>query len=133
MITELTGGGLCGFIRFNAISPVSPHTCSCDICQKHTGAQTVVWLEFSSDDVQWNGEGGKPSLYRSSETSSRAFCQRCGSSLGAVDGGPNVALLTGVFDQHDDGMFTPDFRSFEDMKPDWWRRVLPDTAPGTKN
>jgi hypothetical protein len=49
----------------SAINPGSPHSCSCDLCQKHTGSQTVVWLEFSSADVQWTGEGGKPSLYRS--------------------------------------------------------------------
>lgn len=35
-------------------------------------------------DVEWTGEGGIPSLYRSSETSPRAFCPSCGSSMGAL-------------------------------------------------
>ncbi|MBF8462485.1 GFA family protein [Klebsiella michiganensis] len=127
MTTQLSGGCLCQFIRFRAVNPGIPHSCSCDLCQKHTGSQTVVWLEFSSIDVQWTGEGGKPSLFRSSETSSRAFCPRCGSSLGAIDDGPVVALLSGVFDQCHTDIFSPDSHSFQDMKPEWWRRIFPDT------
>lgn len=127
MNDELSGGCLCGYIRFHAMHPQSPHTCSCDICQKHSGSHTVVWLEFAAEDVTWTGEGGKPALYRSSATSSRAFCCRCGSSVGAIDDGPTVALLTGLFDQHPDDDFTPEFHAFDDMKPDWWRRICPDS------
>lgn len=121
-----SGGCLCGHIRFTAANPVNSHTCSCDICQKHTGSQTAVWLEFSAADVVWVGEGGKPAVYRSSATSSRAFCSRCGSSLGAIDDSPNIALLTGIFDQPGENMFAPAFHSFEDMKPEWWRNIFPD-------
>lgn len=55
---KLSGGCLCGFIRFTAINPSSPHSCSCDMCQKHTGCQTAVWIEFDSADVEWTAEGG---------------------------------------------------------------------------
>ncbi|HIH4072910.1 TPA: GFA family protein, partial [Klebsiella variicola] len=44
MDMKLSGGCLCGFIRFTAINPSSPHSCSCDMCQKHTGCQTAVWI-----------------------------------------------------------------------------------------
>lgn len=125
MTTNFSGGCLCGHIRFSAVRPASPHSCSCDICQKHTGAQSVVWLEFAADDVRWTGNGGRPATWRSSANSSRAFCPRCGSSLGAIDDGPIVALLTGVFDCNDDPRFTPEFHSFEDMKPEWWRKCFP--------
>lgn len=126
MTTALSGGCLCGRITFTAINPTNVHSCSCDICQKHTGGQTVVWLEFAAYDVQWTGEGGRPATWRSSDVSSRAFCPRCGSSLGAIDDGPVIALLSGVFDQNDNPTFAPDFHAFEDMKPQWWREVLPD-------
>lgn len=126
MTTVLSGGCLCGRITFTAINPTNVHSCSCDICQKHTGGQTVVWLEFAADDVQWTGEGGRPATWRSSDVSSRAFCPRCGSSLGAIDDGPVIALLSGVFDQNDNPAFASDFHAFEDMKPQWWREVLPD-------
>ncbi|WP_411753572.1 GFA family protein, partial [Serratia sp. (in: enterobacteria)] len=53
MTNEFSGGCLCGAIRFKATSPANPHTCSCDICQKHTGAQSAAWIEFSASNVQW--------------------------------------------------------------------------------
>ena len=106
MTTLLSGGCLCGHITFIAANPGASHSCSCDLCQKHTGAQSAVW--------------------RSSEDSSRAFCPRCGSSLGAIDDGPIIALLSGVFDQNQDARFAPASHSFEDMKPQWWRALFAD-------
>ena len=47
-----SGGCLCGAVRFTAANGGNVHTCSCDICQKHTGAQTVVWIEFPAENVQ---------------------------------------------------------------------------------
>lgn len=126
MTTLLSGGCLCGHITFTAANPGASHSCSCDLCQKHTGAQSVIWLEFDADDVQWTGEGGRPAVWRSSEASSRAFCPRCGSSLGAIDDGPVIALLSGVFDQNQDARFAPASHSFEDMKPQWWRALFAD-------
>ncbi|MDK9356581.1 GFA family protein [Lelliottia wanjuensis] len=128
MDMKLSGGCLCGFIRFTAINPASSHSCSCDMCQKHSGCQTAVWLEFHSSDVEWTGEGGAPSLYRSSAASSRAFCARCGSSIGAIDDNPVIALLSGIFDHNECALFSPHSHSFQDMKPEWWRKIMPDTV-----
>lgn len=128
MDIKLSGGCLCGFIRFVAVNPSSRHTCSCDICQKHSGCQTAVWLEFRSADVAWTGEGGRPSVYRSSAASSRAFCGQCGASIGAIDDAPVIALLSGVFDNNHHAFFSPETHSFEDMKPEWWRKIMPDSS-----
>lgn len=128
MNMKLSGGCLCGFISFTAVNPSSSHSCSCDICQKHSGCQTTVWLEFHSDDVEWTGEGGVPSLFRSSASSSRAFCGRCGTSVGAIDDSPVIALLSGIFDHNERDLFSPQSHSFEDMKPEWWRKIMPDAA-----
>lgn len=106
MTKVYTGGCLCGFIRISARSPRNLHTCSCTLCQKHTGAHSVGWVEFDAQDVQWTGKGGKPATWRSSEFSSRAFCPCCGSSIGAIDDAPTVALLTGCFDEAVDTEFT---------------------------
>lgn len=128
MEMTLSGGCLCGFIRFTAVNPSSSHSCSCDICQKHTGCQTAVWLEFHSADVAWTGEGGMPTLFRSSTASSRAFCARCGTSVGAIDDAQVTALLSGIFDHNERALFSPQSHSFQDMKPEWWRKIMPDTA-----
>lgn len=90
------------FYPFFGGSAENPHTCSCSICQKHTGAYSVSWVEFDAQDVTWTGQGDKPAVWRSSNISSRAFCSHCGSSVGAIDDAPTVALLTGVFDEPQD-------------------------------
>ena len=68
--------------------------------------------------------GGAPAVYRSSDYSSRAFCPHCGSSLGAIDDAPTVALLIGAFDEHRDPALRPDGHSFEDGRPSWWPDVV---------
>lgn len=120
--TTCQGGCLCGFIRYRAQGPAeNPHTCSCRNCQQHTGALTALWIEFPKDSVEWTGAGGEPALFRSSDYSSRAFCPRCGSSLGAIDDEPRVALLAGTFDDPMAEALKPDHHAFEDGRPHWWR------------
>ena len=116
----LTGGCLCSAIRFEVKAPpLRPHTCSCSMCQKHTGAPSAAWVEFARDDVRWTGRGGKPATYKSSTQSSRAFCPKCGSSIGAIDKAPVVALLVGVFDKPGASALAPLYHSFKGNRPRW--------------
>lgn len=116
-----TGGCLCGAIRFEAQGTAGkPHTCSCKMCQRHSGALTLAWVEFPSEAVTWTGPGGAPSVYRSSDYSSRAFCPTCGSSLGAIDDAPVVALLLGVFDKTSAIDLIPKSHSYRTARPKWW-------------
>ncbi|GFE48992.1 hypothetical protein So717_07450 [Roseobacter cerasinus] len=116
------GGCLCGAIRFVATGPIPrPHTCSCRMCQRHSGALTAVWVELPADRVRWTGPGGAPATYRSSEASSRAFCPACGSSLGAMDDHPVVALLLGAFDKGHYKEFAPGAHSYVTPRPKWWK------------
>ena len=97
-----TGGCLCGAVRFEAVgSPQRPHTCSCRMCQRHGGALTAAWVEFPTNAVDWTGPGGMPATYRSSAASSRAFCQVCGGTIGAIDDAPVIALVLSAFDRPD--------------------------------
>ena len=60
-VATYEGGCLCGNIRFRATGPADwPHTCSCKMCQRHSGALTVAWVEFPRDRVEWTGPGGAP-------------------------------------------------------------------------
>ncbi|NRH41654.1 MULTISPECIES: GFA family protein [unclassified Pseudomonas] len=121
-VTVHTGGCLCGRIRFSAKGePRFPHTCSCSMCQRHSGSLTLCWVEFDKADVEWTGEGGMPALYRSSKQSSRAFCPTCGSSLGAIDDAPTVGLLLGCFDAKGDKALRPTSHSFTSSRPRWWK------------
>ena len=116
------GGCLCGAIRFEAKAPAAqPHTCSCKMCQRHTGALTAAWVEFLKTAVTWTGAGGAPAVYRSSDHSNRAFCPTCGSSLGAIDDAPTVALLLGAFDPPIPDELKPVSHSFATDRPGWWQ------------
>lgn len=120
-VQQLEGGCLCGHIRFRAIGePQNPHTCSCTMCQQHSGAPTLSWVVFAKEDVVWTGVGGTPSLYRASDFSSRTFCPCCGSNLGAIDDAPTVGLVTGSFDSRYQPLLRPVAHSFEDSRPAWW-------------
>jgi hypothetical protein len=116
------GGCLCGHIRFAATGPaLKPHTCSCRLCQRHSGSLTQVWVEFASEQVRWTGPGGQPATWRSSDWSSRAFCPVCGSTLGAIDDKPTLALALGCFDAPNRKELAPQFHSYVSKRPKWWR------------
>jgi hypothetical protein len=120
--SHYSGGCLCGVVRFEAKGPaLKPHTCSCKMCQRHTGALTAAWAEFPEDAVTWTGPGGPPATYRSSDYSSRAFCRECGSSLGAIDDAPVIALLIGCFDKNKGKELVPQYHSFRAGRPKWWK------------
>jgi hypothetical protein len=122
-----TGGCLCKNIRFEAKgAPGKPHTCSCRMCQRHSGGITLTWVEYPTDQVKWTGPGGAPSTYRSSEYSSRAFCPKCGSTLGAIDDAPVIALTTGAFDKPHLLPLKPSYHSFKGGRPKWWHVTIDD-------
>lgn len=125
--TEYEGGCLCGSIRFRASgTPDFPHTCSCKMCQRHSGALTVAWVEFARENVAWMGPGGAPALWRSSERSSRAFCPVCGSTIGALDDAPVVALVLGSFDASHRKALIPESHSYKGQRPRWWHVQIGD-------
>jgi len=68
--------------------------------------------------------GGRPATYRSSDYSSRAFCSQCGSSIGAIDDAPTVAILTGVINKNTEMGFIIESYSFIDEAPCWWNRYF---------
>lgn len=121
MARTYRGGCLCGNIRFEATGPVEkPHTCSCTMCQRHSGAFTLCWVEFASEQVRWTGPGGAPSAWRSSDFSSRAFCPICGGTLGAIDDNSVIALALGAFDSAGAQELIPAYHSYRGARPRWW-------------
>lgn len=121
MTKTYLGGCLCGDIRFEALGPAAkPHTCSCKMCQRHSGALTTTWVEFPKSFVKWVGPGGAPATYRSSDYSSRSFCAKCGSTMGAIDDNPVVALVLGVFDSANRKELRPTYHSYKGGRPKWW-------------
>lgn len=94
------------------------------MCQRHTGALSVAWVEFPSDAVSWTGPGGAPATWRSSDASSRAFCPKCGSTLGAIDDNPIVALVLRVFDKPNATALIPVGHAYRGGRLKWWDVVI---------
>jgi len=77
---RITGGCLCGAVRYEAGEP--PYKvgyCHCRMCQKTSGAPVAVGVYFNEQAVQFTK--GEPKYYRSSEVAERGFCEHCGSRL----------------------------------------------------
>jgi len=79
MANELTGGCLCGALRYRARNIIRAGYCHCRMCQKASGAPVVAWLMVHAHDYEVTK--GKVAAYRSSPHADREFCSRCGSQL----------------------------------------------------
>jgi hypothetical protein len=79
---EVTGGCLCGAVRFRVTLPTlfCAH-CHCSMCRRNHGAGYVTWVGVPR--AQLALEQGAEALvtYHSSEAGTREFCARCGTSL----------------------------------------------------
>lgn len=77
--TSLTGGCLCGAVRYRAPAPpIWAAHCHCASCRKAAGAPFVTWAGFGRGAVAWEGE---PQRYASSPGVVRSFCPTCGTPL----------------------------------------------------
>ena len=77
--TTLTGGCLCGAIRYSVnAEPRDQTICHCSLCRKAGGAPLVAWMTFPKDQVTFEGQYTR---YASSAEAERGFCSRCGSQL----------------------------------------------------
>ena len=78
--TAITGGCLCGAIRYELSEPPSGcGTCHCRNCQKQSGSAFVVSASFPLSALRF--VRGKPKRYQSSSIMERLFCPDCGSPI----------------------------------------------------
>lgn len=84
----LTGGCLCGDVRYYVVGPVSDETnCHCNSCRGASGAPFVSWFTVPAGSIVFAaGEGAEPVTsegveFASSEHGRRRFCPRCGTAL----------------------------------------------------
>lgn len=76
----VTGGCLCGSVRYQTAMPVSPPTfCHCASCRRASGAHMVAWMTVDRRGLRWLG--AQPREYASSTAVLRGFCERCGTPL----------------------------------------------------
>jgi hypothetical protein len=123
MKDRISGGCLCGAIRFRLTAPpYEVDYCHCHSCRKHTGAPVSVFVDFHSGGVQFIK--GIPKRYQSSEGVWRGFCGKCGSTLSyesaAFPG--EIHIHTGALDYPED--FPPHGNaSFAEERLPWFKLV----------
>ena len=78
----ITGGCLCGAVRFEATEPPTwvAH-CHCTCCQRAHGAPLVTWAGFEADRFSFDEGSAQPRWYESSPGARRASCAVCGTPM----------------------------------------------------
>ncbi len=116
--SEITGGCLCGAIRYRAVgTPMHQALCHCGNCRRAAGAQSVAWVTFKTDQVEF--VQGERSQYKSETQATWSFCGTCGTTLSYEnDRRPgDIDLTVGSLD--DPELFPPNRQTFEDEKLSW--------------
>lgn len=101
--TPITGGCLCGKLRYEAEGPgLQTAHCHCTMCRRASGALAVTFVVVQSSGFRWTQ--GEPAVYRSSAKAVRRFCPTCGSQLTFFDETKPDALdiNTGTLDRPQD-------------------------------
>ena len=97
--TALTGGCLCGRVRFEARPEKREgYYCHCRMCQLAVGNTRAAFINLRKDQVTWAGEA--PSYYASSKIAKRGFCSNCGTPLSfEFLESERLDLTVGAFDE----------------------------------
>ena len=76
----LTGGCLCGSVRFEARpDKAEGYYCHCRMCQLAVGNTRAAFTNLRKSQVTWTAAA--PTFYASSKMAQRGFCNQCGTPL----------------------------------------------------
>ncbi|MFT4150224.1 MAG: GFA family protein [Paracoccaceae bacterium] len=115
-MTAITGGCLCGLVRYRAEGPVvNARVCHCRLCQKAVGAAFNARLLFPRAAVEITGDVAE---FPSSEAIQRGFCPRCGTTLYSHRHAAGMIGMT-VGSLDDPAVFAPECHIFTASKQPW--------------
>jgi hypothetical protein len=97
-LPALTGGCLCGAVRFEARPEKREgYYCHCRMCQLAVGSTRATFINLRKDEVRWLA--APPTWYASSKIARRGFCGHCGTPLSfEYEGSERMDLTVGAFD-----------------------------------
>jgi hypothetical protein len=120
MGSKLTGGCLCGGVRYEVRGPfLRAGHCHCSRCRRHSGAAVCTQGRVRSEDFELVSGADLVHSYRPQDGSVKAFCSVCGSSLfgGTWPAGPEVSIRLGTVDG--DPGIRPQYHTFVGSKAPW--------------
>jgi hypothetical protein len=116
----LTGGCLCGAVRFEVTEPlVSSGYCHCTRCQRRTGTAASPGARIAPGSLRVLSGEEHIRAYEPEEGFAKLFCTACGSSLWSrSQEDPDViSIRLGAFD--DDPGIRPTYRQFVAYAAPW--------------
>ena len=120
MAQTLTGGCLCGAVRYAIAGPLHEmHHCHCSRCRKAHGAAFSTFARLSAADLRVTAGADRIRRYRSSPPVERAFCADCGSNLTFAFDGMADALWVAVGTLDDDPGIRPSAHIFATSRAPW--------------
>jgi hypothetical protein len=121
----LTGGCLCGGVRFEVTEPLlSTGYCHCTRCQRRTGSAASAQGRVAPGALHITAGEELVRTYKPADGFWKAFCSECGSALWSVhpEDGEVMSVRLGAFDG-DPGV-RPAYRQFTAYAAVW--EPLPD-------
>jgi hypothetical protein len=115
----LTGGCLCGGVRFELTEPpVSASYCHCTRCQKRTGTAASPQARIVPGSIHVTGDE-LVRAYEPPDGFPKAFCSACGSALWSINPatGQIASIRMSLFD--DDPGVRPSYRQFTAYAAEW--------------
>ncbi len=116
----LTGGCLCGAVRFEVTEPlVSSGYCHCTRCQRRTGTAASPGARIAPGSLRVLTGEEHISAYEPAEGFAKVFCSACGSALWSrsQDDPDIVSIRLGAFDS--DPGIRPTYRQFVAYAAPW--------------
>jgi hypothetical protein len=120
MSEPLTGGCLCGAVRFELTEPPTiAYYCHCTRCQRRTGTAAAISARVAPGSVRIVSGEDRIRSFVPPEGLLKAFCADCGSALWATtrDDGEIAAVRLGVLDS--DPGIRPSARQFTAYAAPW--------------
>jgi hypothetical protein len=121
----LTGGCLCGGVRFEVDRPLGPASyCHCTRCQRRTGTAASAQVRVASGSLRLTQGAGLVREFAPADGWPKCFCSACGGALWSrsPDDPELVSVRLGTFDE-DPGV-RPEFRQFVAFAAPW--EAIPD-------
>ena len=121
----LTGGCLCGAVRFEVTEPlVSSGYCHCTRCQRRTGTAASPGARIATGSLRVLAGEEHIRAYEPEEGFAKVFCSTCGSALWSrSQEDPDIfSIRLGAFDG--DPGIRPTYRQFVAYAPPW--EAIPD-------
>lgn len=114
----VTGGCLCGAVRYEIAGPVPPGAhCHCSMCRRASGAPVLTWASVPLE--AFTVTKGELAIYHSSARAERRFCRDCGAQIAfwSADTADEIDVTVATFD--DAGAHPPDHHVYAGDRLTW--------------